>query len=160
MSVLPKIWQRHFLLVEFLLSILVAVAFAVWLYKYCGHVYVDDILSGSRSSIYGAVASILGSLLGFAITATSIVLGFSVSEKLTVLRESSEYPKLWQTFVSTIWALGLATVFALACMLFDKDATPVRWLLVVFIWCIVFAVFRIARTIWALEHIIALVTKK
>jgi|SRR5665213_517828 len=160
MKLLPEFWQKHFLLIELVLSIVVAISFAVWIYHYDGAITVDAVLKGGRASIYGTIASILGSLLGFTITATSLVLGFSVSDKLTVLRESREYPKLWRTFSSTIWALAFTTVVSLVCLLFDKETEPTMWLLLLFVWALTFTLLRIARTIWALEHIIELVTKR
>ena len=120
---------------------------------------MNTILDGNRAAVYGAVASIFGSLLGFVITATSVVLGFSVSEKLNVLRASTEYPKLWKTFSSTIWTLGITTLVALVCLLIDKDKTPVELIVPVVFIFIIISIFRIARTIWALENIILLVTK-
>jgi len=75
----PFAWfcRRHFLLVEALLAAAsVAVEFAVWLLQYGGSVVVECPLRENRATLYGTTASIFGSLLGFAITATSIVLGF------------------------------------------------------------------------------------
>ena len=116
-------------------------------------------LQGNRATLYGTIASIWGSLLGFVITSTSIVLGFSTSDRLAVVRESTEYPTLWKTFSSTIWALALATLVALACLVFDRDNSPSRWLAIPFAFVLLLALLRISRTIWALENIIALVTR-
>jgi hypothetical protein len=160
MSLLPKCWQRNFLVFEAIAALLIAVAFTIWFYQFGGAICINAILKGNRAPVYGAMASVFGSLLGFVITATSIVLGFSVSEKLSVLRESAEYPKLWKTFSSTIWILGATTLVSLLCLLVDKDKAPVQFLVPLVFALALLSVFRVARTIWALEHIVLLVTKK
>jgi ABC-type phosphate/phosphonate transport system permease subunit len=99
-------------------------------------------------------------LLGFVITATSIVLGFSTSDRLAVVRESTEYPTLWKTFSATIWTLAFGTIIALICLLFDRDTAPTCWLAVPPVFAILLSLLRISRTIWVLEHIIKLVTRQ
>lgn len=160
MSLLPKCWQRNFLHFEAAAAVLISVAFAIWFYSFDGASYTNAILDGNRAPVYGAMATIFGSLLGFVITATSVVLGFSVSEKLQVIKESTEYTKLWRTFSSTIWILGATTLVSLICLLFDKDKAPVQFLTNVIFFLTMLSVFRVARTIWVLENIILLITKK
>jgi hypothetical protein len=160
MTSLKECWQRHFLVFEAFLALLVSIAFTFWFYGFEGATYVNSILAENRATFYGTMASIYASLLGFLITATSIVLGFSVSDKLMVLRGSEEYPKLWKIFSSTIWILGVTTLVSLLCLLLDKDNNPVPFLIPVILTLTLLSLIRIARTIWALEHIIKLVTKK
>jgi hypothetical protein len=47
-------------------------SFVVWERAFGGHTMVDGVLQGNRGSVYGALASILGALLGFVITVLSI----------------------------------------------------------------------------------------
>lgn len=157
---LPRFWQRHFLVAEGALAIVLTIGFAVWYFWLDGASATDTILQGNRATLYGTTASILGSLLGFVITSTSIVLGFSTSERLAVVRESAEYPKLWKTFSATIWALALSTIVALACLLFDRDNAPSQWLVILMTFAISLSVLRIMRTIWVLENIIGLATRQ
>lgn len=103
-------WERHFLLNEGLLSGAVACGSIVWMERFGGWQPVNSLLLGNRGAIYGALASIFGSLLGFIITAVSIALGFSASEKLTIVRDSRYYPHLWGVFMSATRWLALATV--------------------------------------------------
>jgi hypothetical protein len=86
------------------------------------------------------------------------VLGFSSSDRLAVLRGSAHYPTLWKTFSATIRALAFATVIALICLICDRDSKPASWLTILLFFSVLLAVFRIGRTIWVLEQIIALVT--
>lgn len=152
-------WSRHFLLLEGLTAIVCASLFAVWYFHFDGVKISNDLLNGNRSAIYGAAASLFGSLLGFSITATSIALTMADSAKLTILKNSSHYPTLWRIFSSTIRTLGYATVMSFIILVFDKDTAPSTYLLPFFVFVVLLAIFRICRTIWAFENIIALMTR-
>lgn len=155
---LPGFWKRDFLRIEGLIAVALAAAFGVWFLFYGGADKVAPVLQGNRATLYGTAASIFGSLLGFAITATSIVLGFSASDRLAVVRGSAHYPTLWKTFSATIRVLAFATIIALTCLIWDRDGTPTPELVILMVFAVLLAVFRIGRTIWVLEQIIALVT--
>jgi hypothetical protein len=157
---IPGFWKRHFLIAEGGLAIFVTIVFGIWFWQFGGLITVNAMLQNNRATLYGTMASIFGSLLGFVITATSVVLGFSGSESLAVVRESSQYPMLWRTFSAAMWALASATLVALLCLLGDRDSAPTSWLVVVMVFVTTLAVLRIARTVWVLENIIILVTKK
>jgi hypothetical protein len=157
---MPALWKRHFLIFEGALAIVLTIVFAVWFWRFGGMTSVFALLQNNRATLYGTIASIFGSLLGFVITATSVVLGFAASENLSVVRESAQYPMLWRTFSATIRALAGATLVALLCLLVDRDAAPVPWLVVLLVLAVALSMLRIGRTIWVLEHIILLVTKK
>ena len=157
---IPGVWRRHFLLFEGALAVFVAIGFGIWVWEFGGASSIGNLLQSNRATLYGTLASILGSLLGFIITATSVVLGFAASESLSVVRGSAQYPMLWRTFSATIRALAGATLVALICLLADRDSAPVLWLVVVLVLAIVLSMLRIARAIWVLERIIVLVTKK
>lgn len=155
-----RIWARNFLIYELITSILISILFIIWFNYFGGVFVVSKFLSGNRPALYGTLASIFGSLLGFVITATSVVLGFSGSDSLAVVRESAQYPTLWKTFSATIRALAGATLVALACLLFDRDTAPAHYFVMLLVFATTLSVVRVARCIWALEKIIVLVTKK
>jgi hypothetical protein len=70
---------------------------------------LSGILTGNRSVLYGTIASIAGSLLGFSIAAVTIVLTVVQSPRLHLVRASKHYGKLWNTYHSTILALCVGT---------------------------------------------------
>lgn len=106
--------------------------------------------------MYGTRASIFGSLLGFTITAASIVLGFSSSPRLRIIRESRHYTTLWKVFGATIRALGLATVLSLVALIFDRDDAPAHTVFYLALFGFFLSCLRIARAVWVLENIISL----
>lgn len=159
MRYIRELWSRHFLLFEALLALASAIVFWAWYFHYDGQKYSNELLLGNRAAIYGASASLFGSLLGFSITATSIALTMSEGSRLSILKNSSHYPTLWRIFSSTIRTLGYATVMSFMMLLFDKDASPSTVLVPVFVFFVLLAIFRICRTIWAFEKLISLMTR-
>ena len=104
--------------------------------------------------------ALFGSLLGFSITAVSIVLGYANSEKLEIVRMSNHYMDLWNTFKSAIAVLAFATTTTLIGLIFDRNGAPINNILYINVFASILSFFRIARCIWVLNYIIAIVTKQ
>jgi len=151
-------WRSQFLWAELGLAVLLTAAFATWVEYYGGLQIASKVLSGQRGSLYGTLASILGSLLGFVITTVSIVITFTGHDRLEVVRTSRHYPTLWKVFMSGIRALGFATLVTLIALLFDRDSSPRRELVYGVLFLTVLSALRLARCVWALENVIRLVT--
>lgn len=134
--------------------------FVGWAEGLDGLAQVDCLLADSRLAVYGTLASIFGSLLGFTITATSVVLGFSSSKRLRVVRESCHYSTLWKVFLSTIRTLGCATVMSLSALVLDRDAMPRPWVFYLVLLAFLVCCLRIVRVVWVLEAVVRLLTKR
>jgi hypothetical protein len=159
MKLLPAVWRRHFLIFELVVAALIGCTF-FYVCRFQGfEAQVEKVLSGNRSNIFGTATSVFGSLLGFVITVTSIVIGFHESERLKIIRESTQYQTLWRVFSSTNWALAVATFLAFLCLVFDKDGPP-SFFFYAFVLSSLLAIFRLLRSLWVLEHVIRLITRK
>uniref|UniRef100_A4SDT7 DUF2254 domain-containing protein n=1 Tax=Chlorobium phaeovibrioides (strain DSM 265 / 1930) TaxID=290318 RepID=A4SDT7_CHLPM len=153
---LPLWWRQHFMRAEWILSLLLTLIF-VGCYEY--DIMPPEIVSalgGNRSALYATLASIFGSLLGFSITATSIVVAFINAPRLRIVRESSHYSTLWAVLFSTVRILGVATVIALAGLMFDQAASPKQELFSLMMFLFILSCFRLARTVWVLEKVVQL----
>src|SRR6266699_830958 len=158
MTILPGWWRVHFLAAEMGLSLIITICFAIWVECFGGALPLEQTLAGNRNAVYGTLASIFGSLLGFVITAVSIVLGYSASDRLQIVRESKHYPILWKTFIAAIRCLGLATLVAMLGLPLDRDASGRRWILNLCVFASLLAIARLARCVWILENVVRLVT--
>ena len=156
---LAAAWRRHFLAAEFLAVVVAGAVFAMWVLALDGESTVDRILQGHRGTVYGTLAAIFASLLGFVLTTTSIVLGYSQSERFEILRNSIHYETLWRTFTSAIRVLAFGAVAAFAALLLDRDNDPKIVATVSVAVIALLALVRTARVIWALEGIIRIVTR-
>ena len=152
-------WSTRFLLYEAILSQLLAIAFVV-LDRFCIGTEVSALLLGNRSAFYGTLASIAGSLLGFVITAVSILLAFDSAPSLKLLRDSNHYATLWSTYKSGIRAMALATVVSVAALVLDRDDSPSRVSLYLVVASTFFAIARLTRCLWILEKVIDIVTRR
>lgn len=161
---LPGWWRKNFLNVELLLVLVLMLLLVGYSECFQGRVFIEKLLEGNRASIYGALLSVFASLLGFTITAASIVLGFANSPKLEVVRNSQHYPTLWKVFSATIRTFGIATIIALIGLIFDRDKVNNidRSQIVVFYFLVLYFLLSTARTIrsvWVLEKVIQILTK-
>lgn len=150
--------ERHFMALELVAALAATVAFVYWAEARDGLAVVTDLLAGRRTTVYGSVATILGSLLGFVITAVSILVGFSQSPQLEVVRGSRHYRTLWITFTRTIWVLGLATVTALVALVLDHHTSPTPPALYAVFFFTLLSALYVAACVWILERVVGLVT--
>jgi hypothetical protein len=159
-SFYPSWWRKHFLGVGLAVAMIITALLVYWWRSLGGASVLNGLVHGNRAAIYGTLASIFGSLLGFIITALSVVLSVSSSERLMVLRESTYYPQLWAVFTSAIRVLGMTTVFWLTALFLDRDAKTRPIILVVCLGASTLAVLRIARCVWVLQRIVEVLTVK
>lgn len=143
-----------------LFGFVLTAAFAFWLYQSDGLGTVRDVLQGNRAPVYGTLASIFGSLLGFVIAAIAIVLGYADSGRLTFLRESRTLTDLWRVFSSNIWWLAAATLVSLLALMFDRETSPTGGpQIVVGFFVLLMATGTVGRSVWTLEKLIHAVTQ-
>jgi uncharacterized membrane protein len=153
-----QFWRVHFLGVELVAGLLVGgatVALAEW-----GETnFLCGALTDNRAPVYGAIATIAGSLLGFVITSVSILLGY-VNTHLGPLRNTAHYPTLWNTYKSGIKMLALTTLMAIVALIWDRDKSPQRFVMYGVLVASILSLLRLVRCIWILEQVIAVVTRR
>lgn len=152
-------WEARFLGLEFAVALLLTFLFIAWYYLWAGADQIAALLT-NRGDVYGALAGVCGALLGFVITAVSIVLGYTDNDKLQLVMRSPHGPDLWSVFRSTMKVLAAATIAALLALIFDRRSSPVPLLLFIVFFTALLAAFRVARSIWVFEYIIRIVTAK
>jgi hypothetical protein len=157
---MKKFWEAHFLIIEAGLSIFFTACFVLGLTLLNQNAILGPLVEGYRKDIYTTLATIFGSLLGFVITAVSIIIGYSSSERLLPLTQSKHYKDLWATFLSTIKGLAFATIISFIGLIFDKDIYP-NWIIFYLnLWITIFVIFRFGRCIWIFENILQILIKK
>ena len=163
MKLLLGFWRRHFLCVEAAIVVLLTVVFAIWYFLWEGSSVVDVLLKDNKGNVYRTAATIAASLLGFSMTATSIIFGLSSHERLELLRESPHYSALWNTLIQTILSLAGLTVMTVVSLLMDKDSYPVTWsvswLFIPFFFFVALSSVRLLRTIWLLDRLTRIISR-
>lgn len=151
-------WSRYFLTLELIASILIFLSFLIWGEFFSGKKALDQILGDNQNKIYENLTAVFGTLLGFVITAVSIVLGYTDNENLDVIRESDHYEDLWKVYKSAMRSLALATAAGLMGIIFENMEDIKYYLLYLNVLTVSLAIFRLGRSIWILENIISLIT--
>jgi hypothetical protein len=151
-----RFFRQHFLTIELLLALGVGGALACW-----GEAdqwrALDPVMRRNGSAFYTATAAIIGSLLGFTISAITLLLAFSESPALALLASSKKYPELWKVFLSSIRWLGIGTAYSLATIMLDGEGPLRHWLFYGSVTVLLVCGARVARAIWVLENVTALV---
>lgn len=158
MKALP-FYRRNFLSVELVFAALVLAAFVIWAELFHGTPTLERLLHDRRDVIYGTAASIGASLLGFVLATTAIVIGYSQSERMRLVRTSPHYPTLWKIFIAAIRALSSVTVVAIAALILDRKDAPANLLVFLLAGTSILAALRLARCIWILEKVISVIAR-
>lgn len=151
---LSKIYKRNFLNLELGLSILLGLG-AIWLLSF---VDLNSWLQTNRTTIYSLIATISTTLLGFVITGVSVLIAFSESEKLKLLRESAQFETIFIVYFSTIKFLAITALLSIFGIIFSTFFQNLILYLVV--WSIIISSLRIYRCLWVLENIVKIFHKK
>lgn len=155
---IKRLWGKHFLGAEATLVIGLTLMAAVCIRAFDGASRVDSIMANNRASVYRSIAAIAGSLLGFSITATSIIVRLSSRKSLTILSESEDYPTLWKTLFQTAYFLGGLTVVSLISLVFGKEEAPIHWFFIFTLMLTGLSVVRVWRTLWIFQGIVRIIT--
>ena len=156
---IAKWYERNFTWVNGVVAVAFGLALFFW-DRWCGGTALPDFLSKNHRSLYGVLAAVYASLLGFTITTVSLILGFSSSPKLALVRESEHYSTIWSIFKSAMRWLAVATVSAIIVLIPDGKSDFVRVVTYFLTALLTYIALLLGRCIWVLEHIIDLVTKE
>jgi len=159
MSRIADFYHRHFLWLELLFAAAAAMAFMGFTELAWGHGCFADFLKGSRQPVYGSVASLTGSLLGFVIAAVPITLGFVQMPRLKVVRDSEAYPEVFRIFFQGIYWLSFAAVWSLVALLTDTDASPRVYVAYIMVFLFLASAVRVCRCVWVLKRITTIATQ-
>jgi hypothetical protein len=161
MSRLKDLYGLHFLRIELGLAALATGAFIYWSENCGGAASIAALIGGRRESLYGAFASLAGSLLGFVLATVSIVIGLVSSPRLRVVRESPHYGTLWKVFTSATRFFALATCILLGALIFDEEPAMGKsvhlWWLYACTFLVVASSLRLGRCIWVLEQVVSII---
>lgn len=157
MSNIEKFYKRHFLLAELLLSIIFTILVLIIIQQLWSPEALEKWINTNKEDIYPLVATIGGTLLGFVITGVSIILAFSESEKLRLLKRSKQYKTIFTIYFSAIKYLAITTVVAVIGIAINDNLAILMFYLL--LWSVVISSLRIWRCIWILESIVKIISK-
>lgn len=110
-----------------------------------------SIIAGNRATFYATMASIAGSLLGFVITAVSIIAAFGSMPKFTLLRKTTQYAYIFTVYFNAIYWLAASTVLSIVGFVLDRETSPRRWLMMLAAYVFFITACRVWRCVWILQ---------
>ena len=151
-----KAYKRHFLKAEFLLSAIISLIIIFYINSIWSQEETLSWISANKKELYPLIASIVGTLLGFVITGVSIIIAFSESEKLKLLKQTNHFKTIYNVYFNTIRYLAITTLTPIIGLIVNDGAVHIFYFL---IWSIIISTFRIWRCVWVLENVIQILNK-
>lgn len=121
---MTEYYERHFRRLDWIVPLVISVLIFVVLRFHFGDAAVMEAAKGDRAALYGAIAAVGGSLLGFAIALIPLTQGLIWLPGLELTRSSRHAKSLFDTFLDSVIALGLLTLASLVALLFDRETAP------------------------------------
>ncbi len=143
-------WARHFLFVEFLLALVVAVCLTLSLSNTAGKDWIRSNIHQSPSTVLSALVSLFGALFGFAITAVSVIAALIDRPRFERLRGSRRLGDLWATLTQTLSALGGSAGISMVGLLLVDAQSAYEVLLGGLLFLTILSALRLMRTVWIL----------
>ncbi len=117
-----KAWgEVHFLLADAILAASAAACAIGIVFYRDSSTDLARLLDGNRATAYGTIASIYASLLGFVLTAVSIVLLIGGLPRFKLLRQSKQYGAVFETFFHAVYVLAIGLIVATVGFVVDHD---------------------------------------
>jgi MFS family permease len=120
---------------------------------------VTGALHATRHDLYVALATIFGALLGFIITAYSIIASLSQSEVLRNLN-TEDRRTVFGVFTSSIYISGIAAVAALAGLVVDSAPAGNRWVEYIVLLASLWAALALVSVVFLVEELVSEVSNK
>lgn len=149
-------YEKQFMLYELIISIVLSIVIVKFILPIIFPETVESWLVTNKNDVYSLLASVAGTLLGFIITGVSVILAFSESEKLRLLKKSRHYKTIFVVYFSTIKWLALTTAVSIMWIFTDLFMLYSFYLL---IFAIIITSLRMARCVWILEAIVEIVIR-
>lgn len=151
-------WKRNLLNAELGLAILISIIFLIFLPQLLGPTSLADWLSTIKTSLYPVIATISGALLGFVITGVSILIAFSESDRLRLLKKTKQFRNIFNVYFRAIYYLAITTIISVLGIIIDSNLTV--FIFYILLISSVVSLFGLYRCIRVLEKVVEIVHKE
>lgn len=149
---LKEIYWNHLKLFNIIIAIISLLTIQLLL-KFSFLSGLGSLISFDKKDIYMVIAPIAATLLGFIITSISIIITFTNSNKLELLKDAGYYEKLFQVYFDTIKALAVTTIISIIGIFYSKD---IIWFYII-LGSVIVSGLLFSASIWVLEMLIKIV---
>lgn len=115
------------------------------------HIYsLENVVAIHIASNYGTFISLSSTLLGFLITAYTILIAFPENYKISILRQHRLYPILYEVFHFTAMLLLAFLITSIIGLVLGVSNIIYSYFL---IFILIFSLFLVFRVIWILKQV-------
>ena len=113
----------------------------------------------TRQPLYRTIATIAGSLTGFTITVTTLILGNWGHQSMTLIAQHPTRSREIRTVLKqSTWSMVTTTLISLIAIATDVDKEPSRVVMSAIVLVTTFSVVRLCEVIWLVQSIAAIIT--
>lgn len=150
---LPEFYKNNFLLIEAVLPIFAVLVLYCIFTSYLDQTTLNNLILNTKDKMYPQILVGAITMLGFIITGVSILISFTETPRLKLLKESKQYTTLFAIYFSTIKFLAvLAFITGIAMLISQIQVTILLFYFIILL--VIIATMRIWRCIWVLEQFI------
>ena len=152
-------YKRHFIGADASAAATVAIIITLIIWLPGMEETVVQYSQDTRQALYRTIATIAGSLTGFTITVTTLILGNWGHQSLALIAQHPNRSKEIRTVLKhSTWSMATTMVASLVAIAIDINDTPNRIIMSATIIATIFSIVRLFEAIWLVQSIAAIIT--
>lgn len=152
----PKVIQERRIGLHYIYAAAVAALYLVADWRHDGASLLATVSDGARSALYASLAATSGALLGFTITAITVLLALGGGRRVDWLYADKRFEYVRTVFLGAIHALAVATIYFSILIVWDARDDPITWLQVGAVAVATLVVLRTYRVVHLLGDLLAI----
>lgn len=154
-----KFYRRHERSFGYAVPLIATAIFIVLVEWVWGEARYVSWLATDRGLVYSTLAAVAGAILGFVITAVTVMIAIIDRPRLQAISNSRPFPVLFLTWFEAIYVLGLTILASFIALLAETDQSPKPWLSFLVLALALVSASKVLRTIRLLKAVCLLAIK-
>lgn len=146
-------YEANFMAFDFIIASVLSTTLILVVEFVIGETDFSDFMHGNRQALYGALAGLSASLIGFLVSSVAVILAFGDMPQLRLLRTTGKYEEIFNVYFDTMRWFAILTILSFAALFFDTDETH-RPILSYCVFSVsILGAFRLWRCVWILKKL-------
>jgi hypothetical protein len=150
---LRKRYEADFMAYDLIGAVLLAGALPMAINLTCGFAAFSSHSTPIKVQLYQALFGVSATLVGFVISACSVVLAFGELPRFQLLKDSGQYAIMFSVYFSAMKWLGVLAGISLIGMFVDDSESPRTWTIFVAAFFVTLCALRVYRCVWILKRL-------
>lgn len=150
----PSFYQTHFLKIESNIAAALSIVLVVVLPGSQLAPTQFERLLDARQAFYSAIIGATGSLLGFVLATTAVLMSFMDKPVFKTFKSGHGHLQLWRIVRASTSSLGVTTLAGIIALIVDTPNHPHVWLFQVLFTLSCISFVHCARVVWAMNMVV------